>query len=232
MQASYDVSRFTSARFKARLSIAGQSGAPRLREISGVSKLLEQGVASARSMRVGAPPDMRGVGTLTIDRKGGPDDLWVYLPSLKKVRRLVATNRRDPWIGSDFSYGDIVGHEVADWSHRIERREPVGGVDCLVVESLPIRKGLAQETGYSKRVSWLRESDFLAMRVAFFDLSGAALKTMQASDIRLIDKAAGKSQAMTITMQAARSLSTLTFSEFRIDADVSDDEIAPGALSR
>ncbi len=231
MVASHEVSRFPNVRFRAALTISAKSGPERVRELAGASKILEGGGATARMMRVSAPPDMRGVGTLTIDRRARTDDLWVYLPSLRRVRRLVASNRRDPWMGSDFSYGDIVGLEVADWRHVIARREVFQGQPCVVVESTPLGKSTASETGYSRRLTWLRESDRFALRAEYFDLAGAALKTMEAADVRLIDKAAGKSQAMRITMSGARSKSTLAFNDFRADVTVTDDEVAPGALT-
>jgi hypothetical protein len=232
MVASYEASRFPNVRFRAVLTIIGGAGSRRVRELAGVSKILAEGEATARLMRISAPADMRGVGTLTIAHKSVADDLWVYLPSLRRVRRLVASNRRDPWMGSDFSYGDVAGHEVADWSHSILRRESLQNQRCIVVESTPIRRATSGETGYSRRLTWLRESDAFALRADFFDLSGAALKTMEASDVRLLDKSARKSQAMLITMSSARSKSTLAFDDFRIDAAVDDDEVGPGALTQ
>lgn len=183
-------------------------------------------------MRIAGPADMKGVATLTIDRNPAADDLWIYLPSLRRVRRLVASNRRDPWMGSDFSYGDVVGHEVTDWSHRIVRRETIGNIPCSVIASTPVRDALASETGYSKRITWLRESDAFAIRADFFDLAGAFLKAMEAGSIQLLDKVAGKSQAMRIAMRTAKSESVLTFDEFKVDMPVAESEVAPESLKQ
>jgi len=231
MVASQEVARFQNVRFQAVLTITAKAGVPRVRELAGVSKTLEEGAATARLMRISAPPDMRGVGTLTIDRLARADDLWVYLPSLRRVRRLVASNRRDPWMGSDFSYGDILGHEVTDWAHSIVRREPVQGQPCTLVESTPHRKATASETGYSRRLTWLRDIDSFALKAEYFDLAGAPLKTMEAADVRLVDKASRKSQAMRVTMAGVRGSSTLAFNEFQTDVTVADAEVAPGALT-
>lgn len=232
MTASFKAGRFNSAKFQAQLQLTGQ-GAPRTRELNGASRLLEDGAAMARLMKISSPSDMRGVGTLTIERPAAVDDLWVYLPSLRRIRRLVSSNRRDPWLGSDFSLGDIVGHDVADWRHTIVRREAVGGTQCTVIESLPNRPGLAAETGYSRRLTWVRDGDAVAARAAFHDLSGGLLKTMEAGNIRLLDAREGKSQAMRIVMrnERSKSVSTLTFRDFRINAPVSASEVAPGALN-
>lgn len=232
MRASYEVSRFAAARFKAKLSITAQSGTPRVRELAGVSKIIDGGKATARMMRIAGPADMRGVATLTVDRGQAADDLWIYLPSLRRVRRLVASNRRDPWMGSDFSYGDILGHEVADWHHRLLRRETVQDVACTVIVSTPIKDALASETGYSRRLTWLRDSDQLAVRADFFDLSDTFLKSMEANDVRKPSEALAKHQPMRIVMRGAKSESVLSFSEFRVDQVVADSEVAPESLKQ
>lgn len=232
MAASHEVARFPNVRFKARLTIAAKAGSSRQRDLNGLAKIVEKGQATARLMRVSSPADMRGVATLTVDRKQGSDDLWVYLPSMRRVRRLVSSNRRDPWMGSDFSYGDIVGHEVADWHHRIVRRETVQDVACTVIDSTPLRENLASETGYSKRVTWVRNSDAYAVRSDFFDLAGSFLKSMEATDVRLLDKPSGKSQAMRVLMRTAKSESAIVFDDFRIDAAVTDAEVAPESLKQ
>ncbi|WP_332772530.1 outer membrane lipoprotein-sorting protein [Phenylobacterium sp.] len=230
MTASYQTGRFAHARFNAKLVLSTRGGADRVRQLRGAGKLLEKGAASARLMRIEGPADMRGVATLTVERQAAADDLWVYLPSLRRVRRLVSSNRRDPWMGSEFSFGDIVGHEVADWRHAILRRERIGGGACTLVESLPIRPGLASETGYSRRLSWIRDADLVPARAQFFDLAGGLLKTMTTAEVRTL--APGKAQALQIAMRNERSgaVSRLDFADFRIDVTVADSEVAPGAL--
>lgn len=232
MAASHEVSKFANARFRARLTITAKSGGPRVRDLTGVSKTLDAGQSTARMMRITGPADMKGVATLTIDRRETTDDLWIYLPSLKRVRRLVASNRRDPWMGSDFSYGDIVGHGVSDWSHRILKRESLGEVACTVVVSTPLRDSIDSETGYSRRLTWLRDSDAFAIRADFFDLAGGFLKAMEAADIQQLDKANGKSQAMRIYMRTAKSESILAFDEFSIANVVPDSEVTPESLKQ
>lgn len=230
MSASYQAGRFPQARFRARLVLSTQGGSERIRQLRGAGKLLENGAASARLMRIEGPADMRGVATLTVERQSAADDLWVYLPSLRRVRRLVSSNRRDPWMGSEFSFGDIVGYEVADWRHEILRRERVAGVQCTLVESTPRRPNLGAETGYSRRLSWIRDADQVPARAQFFDLAGSLLKTMTAADIRTL--APGKAQAMHIGMRNERTgaVSRLEFADFRLDVAVADSEVAPGAL--
>lgn len=231
MEAAYQTTHLASARFRARLTITSATGSTRARTLEGVSKTNEGGSAVARLVRVAAPADMRGVGTLTVERRNSPDDLWVYLPALRRVRRLVASNRRDAWLGSDFSYGDVAGHEVSEWRHAILRSERYRGDACTVVESTPIRNDIASETGYARRLTWLRDNDRFAVRAEFFDLSNSPLKTMEADQIRPLDHGANKSQAMRISITSARSTSLLTFDRFEFNVPVDNAEVAPAALT-
>jgi hypothetical protein len=175
---------------------------------------------------------MRGVATLTIERPGSSDDLWIFLPALRRVRRLVSSNRADPWVGSEFSLGDIIGHKVGDWRHRLVGREPLGAVGAIRIESVPASARVASDTGYGKRTTWLREADTATLRVDFHDQTGAPVKSLLADDIGVLDAGKGKLQPMRLTMRNLRSggVSTLAFSQFHINATVSDAELAPQAL--
>lgn len=232
MTTSYEATRFAAARFAATLTHQPRPEVRQARALAGATKLIEGGKGTARLLRFSTPADMRGVATLTIERPGSGDDLWIFLPALRRVRRLVSSNRADPWVGSEFSLGDIIGHKVSDWRHRLVAREALGAVRAIRVESLPISPRVASDTGYGKRTTWLREADAATLRVDFHDQTGAPIKSLLADDISILDAGKGKLQPMRLTMRNLRSggVSMLAFSQFRINAAVSDAELAPGAL--
>ena len=230
IKASHEASRFSAVRFGARLVLQSEGGPVRTRTISGVSKLGSGGAENARRMRFDSPTDMRGVSTLTIERSASADDLWIYLPSLGRVRRLVSSNRRDPWVGSAFSFGDILGHKVDDWNHAVDGAETIDRVACTRVVSLPIQPQIGRDTGYSKRVSWLRSSDKLLVRSDFYDLTGRRFKQLNQSDFRQVEQ--GRSQPFRVLMARTDGsvASLLQFDTFRVDDGVSSADVAPEAL--
>ncbi len=232
MAASHEATRFVSARFAATLMIQSRSGAVQKRELTGMTKLVDGGVSSARLLRFSSPGDMRGVATLTVERREKGDDLWLYLPAFRRVRRLVSANRADPWVGSDFSLGDVTGHKPGDWRHSLAGAETLGSAECWRIDSVPGTRGTATDTGYSRRTSWIRKSDAALVRCNFFDLSGALFKSHAAEDLRLLDPARRKVQPMRVTMRNMRSgsVSTMAFSSFRANTAVGDAELAPNAL--
>jgi uncharacterized protein len=230
MKAAHEASRFPSVRFGARLILQADSGPVRMRGLSGVSKLGSGGAENARRMRFDSPTDMRGVSTLTIERSTSADDLWIFLPSLGRVRRLVASNRRDAWVGSAFSFGDILGHKVDDWDHIVEGTEAIDGVACTRIASLPKGPGIARDTGYSKRLSWLRNTDKLLVRSDFHDLTGRRFKQLNQSDFRQVEQ--GRFQPFRVLMAKTdgSAASLFQFDSFRVDSSVSAKDVAPEAL--
>ena len=90
--------------------------------------------------------DERGTVNLTVENcELGRDDDWIYVPALKKVRRLVSSNKRDSFVGTDFSYGDVIGQKVEQWIHKILREEKADGFDCWVIESVHLEAQNVQE---------------------------------------------------------------------------------------
>ena len=230
IQAAHTGSRFSAVRFGARLVLQSSGGPVRTRNLSGVSKLGAGGAENSRRMRFDSPTDMRGVSTLTVERSAGADDLWIFLPSLGRVRRLVSSNRRDAWVGSAFSFGDILGHKVDDWNHTVEGAEAVDGIACVRVASSPVQPQVARDTGYSKRISWLRNSDKLLVRSDFYDLTGKRFKQLNQSDFRQVER--GRAQPFRVLMARTdgTTASLLQFDTFRVDEGVRAQDVAPEAL--
>ncbi|MEQ1548413.1 MAG: outer membrane lipoprotein-sorting protein [Chakrabartia sp.] len=232
MLASYNASRFANARFSAELALATKTGSVQKRALKGVAKLVDQGTSSARLIKFASPADISGVATLTIERGRRADDLWIYLPSFRRVRRLVSSNRADPWVGSDFSLGDIVGHKVEDWRHALAGTDVSGAVPTWRIDSSPVNQTVSNDTGYSRRKSWLRKSDSALIKSEFYDHAGRLAKILIADDIRVLDAKAGKVQPMRLTMRNVQrgSASVMLFTSFRTTDAVSTSEVAPAAL--
>lgn len=233
MQSSYQTNCFANARFAATLSLNNASGSRQQRSLAGIAKLVGQD-AQARLIRFSSPADMAGVATLTIERGARADELWIYLPAMRRVRRLVTANRADPWVGSDFSFGDILGHKVSDWNHAISGSERLTDGDAWQIDSKPVSMTVARETGYGWRRSWIRKTDFALLRCDFFAGNGQILKSAIFSDLRVFDARRGKIQPMTMAVRNIRQSSTsmLKFAQFTVDQIVADRELSPEALAR
>jgi outer membrane lipoprotein-sorting protein len=210
------------------------SGQERVRQTISRTMLRDNGTDSMRQARFMSPSDIRGTVVLMIENLGGDDDMWIYLPAARRVRRLTAANRRDAFVGSDFTYGDIIGHRVSDWTHQLLREEAVGGRPTWVIESRARTPQVQSNTGYSRRVQWIDRENFVAMRGEAYDEAGQLLRRFSASDIRLVDQAARRYQPMTLEAQNVQShyRTVIRFENFRANQGVSPEYFTTRAMER
>lgn len=225
MRRNFTVGKVSDSRAEVTMTLVSESGARRERSTQSLSKLLPNGVDQKRLVRFLTPADVKGTSTLLIEHSEGDDDIWIYLPALRKVRRLVASNKKDSFVGTDFSYGDVIGHKVEDWTHTLVGSEQVDGVDTYVVESVPRTDAVRENSGYGKRRSWIRRDNFVAVKGLYWDPAGAPLKELSTADIREIDAAHGKWQAFRLTMRNRQTGHTteIVWTKLEVGVGLDDD---------
>jgi|SRR5579859_2408312 len=208
------------------------AGQQRVRETDGQTKLVAGTTDNRRLVNFLSPADVRGTKTLLIEHSAADDDIWIYLPAMKKVRRLVASNKKDSFVGTDFSYGDVIGHKVEDWNHKVVRQEKVDGRDCYVVESTPKRPEVADNTGYSKRVSWIDKESYVALRSEIYDQRGELLKRTSAEDVQRVDTKNDRYQPMKLTAENVQTghKTIIEFANFKANVGVGDEVFAARSL--
>lgn len=120
------------------------------------------------------PPDQKGVGFLIWDYNaaGRPDDLRLYLPSLRQVRRMTNREQDDAFMGSDITFADLGQRELEEDTHTLIRTERCGATTCYVVQSLPKDK----ESLYGKKITWVPKDTFTPTKVEYYDRKGELLK--------------------------------------------------------
>jgi hypothetical protein len=187
MEKNFIVNKVTDSTSQTTMILTNKAGKERVRKTFGTTKLQKGTFDNMRMTRFLEPTDVRGMVSLLIEHSKDEDDIWLYLPSLKKVRRLVSSNKKDSFVGTDFSYGDVIGHKVKEWNHTILKEEEVDGFMCYVIESTPINKTISRNTGYSKRVSWIQKDTFVARKAMMYDEAGSLYKEMQFLNLELVE---------------------------------------------
>lgn len=210
------------------------SGQERVRETEGETKLIAGTTDNRRLVTFLSPSDVRGTKTLLVEHATADDDMWIYLPAMKKVRRLVSSNKRDSFVGTDFSYGDVIGHKVEDWNHKLVGQENVDGRACWVIESTPKRPEVAENTGYSKRVGWIDKESYVSLRGEIYDLGGQLLKKLRATNVQKVDAAHARYQPMTLVGENVQSghKTVIEFKDFKANVGVSDEVFTTRSLER
>ncbi|MEL0131408.1 MAG: outer membrane lipoprotein-sorting protein [Betaproteobacteria bacterium] len=187
MSKNFVISKVSDSTSETTMILTNKSGKERVRKTFGTTKLQDNGIDNMRMTRFLEPTDVRGVVSLLVEQSKKDDDIWLYLPSLKKVRRLVSSNKKDSFVGTDFSYGDVIGHKVNEWEHVIVGEEEIDGFMCHIIESTPVDETVARNTGYSKRVGWIQKDNYVSRKAEMYNLSGALYKRMQFSKIELVE---------------------------------------------
>ncbi len=121
-----------------------------------------------------SPADVKGTAFLSYTHATRPDDQWLYLPALKRVKRISSSNKSGPFMGSEFAYEDISSQEVAKYRYKYLRDEQLDGRDTFVIERYPQYK----HSGYTRQVVWLDKEMYQPLKIEFYDRKNALLKTL------------------------------------------------------
>ncbi len=231
---SYAASRTNDSTSESKFRLVNANGQERVRETNGKTKLIKGTTDNMRYVQFLSPSDVKGTKTLLVEHTGADDDIWIYLPALKKTRRLVASDKKSSFVGTDFSYGDVIGHKVEDWNHKLLKEESVDGKPCFVVESLPKSPEVAQNSGYSKRIGWIEKESFVAIKGEGYDNSNALSKRFRAQKLEKVDAVNGKWQPMEIS---AEDVSTghktiIEFRNYKANVGVGDEVFTARYLER
>ncbi|MEZ5504416.1 MAG: outer membrane lipoprotein-sorting protein, partial [Halioglobus sp.] len=156
------------------------------------------------------------------------DDQWLYLPALKRVKRISSADKSGPFMGSEFAYEDLSSTEVEKYRYNYLRDESLDGEPCFVVERVPVD----ENSGYTKQVTWIDQSEYRMRRIDYYDRKGELLKTMTLSDYaQYLDKYWRPATTSMVNHQTGKS-TTLLFSDYQFQSGFSDNDFSRDALSR
>lgn len=138
------------------------------------------------------PADVTGTGFLTYDYKEAArdDDQWLYLPALKKTKRIAASDKSGSFMGSDFTYADMTRRRLDDYTYTFNKEQAVATVydqKTWVIDSLPRSPQVIEETGYARSILFVRQDNFMVVRAIHFVDKGGDLKYFDVKKMALID---------------------------------------------
>jgi outer membrane lipoprotein-sorting protein len=162
---------------QSKMVITAKSGSTTERVINQYSKD-DQGGNSRIIIEFLSPASVKGTRFLTIEKKGGNNDQWIFLPELNRVRRIASSEGSGSFMGTDMSYNDlsaVSSRDVDKDTHKLLREENYAGSDCYVVESTP--KDVSFE--YSKMISWIDKANKVVRKMEMYEKSGKLKKVME-----------------------------------------------------
>jgi len=172
---------------KSKMTLINNKGKTRERDVTRYEKTYDGagGFDTKTLIIFDYPADIRGTGLLlwTYEDAAKDDDRWLYLPALKKVRRIAGESKNDYFMGTDFTYDDMGARSIDDDTHTLLGKETVEGVECYKIESVPKDK----DGQYSKRITWIIPEKWVFTKVEFYEKSGTLQKVLKVSNIKEVD---------------------------------------------
>jgi len=166
---------------KASAILTDKRGTKRALSFVATSKVYESPLTKS-VVRFSAPPDLAGAGFLQIQKRDGDDDRYLFLPALKRSRRISGNLRSSSFMGTDFSFADLDRRDLRDSQSRRIGTEKIGSSQCYVLDVTPRRT----DSQYSHLELWVRADNFLTLQAKMYDAANVHVKTFEAQEIRRV----------------------------------------------
>ena len=229
-----EIAKLPGSEMISTLIILNNKGDKRVRKTASVSKLYDGGKTEKRLIRFLSPADVKGTGLLSYDYEDKDDDMWFFLPSLRKTRRIVSSEKSKSFMGSEFTYADIAPGSVEDFTYKMVGAEKADGVDCWVIEATPKNKKVAKENGYSKRKAWFGKKDTVVRKAETYDLKGKKLRELVSTGVKKLEGTEDRYRPTRLeskNMQNGRS-SVMEIKKIKVRAEIPDKYFTTRYLER
>jgi outer membrane lipoprotein-sorting protein len=174
------------------------------------------------------PRDVAGTALLTFTRKVGTDDQWLYLPALKRVKRIASNNKSGPFMGSEFAYEDIASQEIEKYTYRYLREEVLDGVNTFVVERVPVY----ENSGYTRQIVWYDQEEYRVLKIDFYDRKDELLKTLTYAGYQQYVGRYWRADEMHMVNEQTGKSTTLVWQDYEFQNGLEDRDFDKNSLRR
>jgi len=207
--------------------LRNEQGQESVREVK--MKSLEVETDGDKSLTVfNKPKDVKGTAFLSYSHSIGADDQWLYLPSLKRVKRISSRNKSGPFMGSEFSFEDLSSFEIEKYTYYYLGDERVAGMDSFKVEQYPTD----ESSGYSKRIVWVDKQEYRIVKVEFYDRKKSLLKTLSYSDFKLYLDQYWRANTSTMVNHQNGKSTELKWNNYVFKTGLNDSDFSRNSLKR
>ena len=192
-------------------------------------KILEVNDDGDKSMTIfDSPADVKGTSFLSFSHALDPDEQWLYLPSLKRVKRISSNNKSGPFMGSEFAYEDLSSQELDKYSYLYIEPQTVLGEPGHVIERRPVDPN----SGYTKQLVWIDGTHWRTEKIEFYDRKKELLKTVQYIDYQQYPNNKWRADRMVMHNHQTGKSTTLNWRNIEFGADLSARDFDRNALKR
>jgi len=180
-----------------------------------------------------SPADIKGTGLLTYEKKLDPDDRWLYLPGLRRERRLASSDQQDSFMGSDFSYEDMTLIFVDEFKYTLLGESVIENESCYMIESVHNTTEGMKNSGYSKQVFYIHKTNFYTVGVDYYNKKSVKFKQMRVGEVTYFEPLQ-KWRPLKQTMENLKTghKTNLIFKEYQFVKAVPEDMLSIRELRR
>ncbi len=207
--------------------LKNRKGQESIREIK--SKTLEVEGDGDKSLSLFLEPaDVKGTASLTYSHGLEPDDQWLYLPALKRVKRISSKNKSGPFMGSEFAFEDLGSQEVEKYTYKYLRDEACGDYECYVIERFPAYK----HSGYTRQIGWIDKQAYRAVKVEYYDRKNTLLKTLTSSGYNQYAGKHWRPDTMEMINHQTGKSTTLSWENYAFKTGLTENDFDKNGLKR
>ncbi len=174
------------------------------------------------------PADVRGTAFLSFSHIVGSDDQWIFLPALKRVKRIASRNKSGPFLGSEFAFEDLSSFEVEKNTYNLLREELLNGMPVFVIEMRPVDK----YSGYTKMVARIDKEHYRVHQIDFYDKRDTHLKTLKIADYKLYKNKYWRADKQFMVNHKTGKSTDLEIKDLKFDVSLSDADFNENRLQR
>lgn len=224
---------FGDSRVEARMVLRNAAGQETSRELTFQTLEREDNSVGDKSIVVfQTPRDVEGTALLSHARILDPDDQWLFLPALARVRRISSANKSGPFVGSEFAFEDFTSLELNKYSYDFQGESTIEVAGETLSVDVVERFPLYDNSGYTRQLSYIDQEVYQIRRVEFFDRRGDLLKTLDLSDYREYGDGIWRAHSLNMTNHQTNKSTELLYGDFLFDVGLDENDFVRGVLER
>ncbi|MDZ7738454.1 MAG: outer membrane lipoprotein-sorting protein [Bacteroidales bacterium] len=227
MEKSRDAMKVESFEAVASLNIVDSRGRVRERTNITASKGYDDGTEK-RLIKFLSPADVEGTTMLIHDYDEGQDDMWIYLPALKRTRRIVSSEKGKSFMGSEFTNADMSSPPADDFHHSIIEESP----ESYIIESRPVSRDKEDEYGFVRKISTINKNNYTVSKMDFYNSYDELFKTILIKDIKELGNGSFIISHMTAENFSNGRSSEIVMKEIRSGTDINEELFNVSNLGR
>mgnify|MGYP000565370719 CR=1 FL=1 len=174
------------------------------------------------------PKDVKGTALLTFSHKQKSDDQWLFLPALKRVKKISSKNKSGPFMGSEFAFEDLSSQEVEKYTYKYLKDEACGSESCFVIKRFPTDKN----SGYTSQTAWIDQSEYRVHKIEFYDRKKSLLKTLESTGyVKYLDQYWRPETMLMQNHQTGKS-TDLVWNNYKFQTGLENGDFTKNSLKR